>query len=118
MLGITGIVVNIGILFYYKYFDFFITNVNGALGTSFALRNIALPIGISFFTFQSLSYVLDLYMGKVNVQRNPFKLALYVALFPQLIAGPIVRYIDVTTQIAASRWRALPRASAVSPWVW
>jgi len=90
---------NLGMLFYYKYFDFFISNVNRLAGTAIPLRHIALPIGISFFTFQSLSYVLDLYMGKVNVQRNPFKLALYVALFPQLIAGPIVRYIDVNAQI-------------------
>ncbi len=93
------ILVNLSILFYYKYFDFFITNCNYIFGTSVALRNITLPIGISFFTFQGMSYVLDVYMGKTAVQKNPFNVALYVAFFPQLIAGPIVRYSDINEQI-------------------
>ena len=103
LLLILTLVGNLGMLFYYKYFDFFITNVNLLTGTTLPLRHIALPIGISFFTFQSLSYVLDLYMGKVTVQRNPLNIALYIALFPQLIAGPIVRYIDVNAQIDERR---------------
>lgn len=63
------------------------------------ILSIALPIGISFFTFQGMSYVIDLHMGKVVVQKNPINIALYIALFPQLIAGPIVRYIDINQQI-------------------
>lgn len=90
---------NLGILFYYKYFDFVVLNLNGIFGTSIALRNIVLPIGISFFTFQGMSYVLDVYMGKTDVQMNPVNVALYIALFPQLIAGPIVRYSDVNREI-------------------
>ena len=90
---------NLGILFYYKYLDFAIGTINGMFGTNMALRNIALPIGISFFTFQGMSYVLDLYMDKGTVQKNPLNVALYIALFPQLIAGPIVRYADVNEQI-------------------
>ena len=99
LLLVVGVVGNLGMLFYYKYFDFFVTNVNQIFQTNIPLRHIALPIGISFFTFQSMSYFLDLYMGKVQVQKNPINIALYVALFPQLIAGPIVRYIDVNAQI-------------------
>ena len=91
--------VNLGILFYYKYFDFAVSNINGLFHTSIPLRHIALPIGISFFTFQGMSYVLDVFMGKAEVQKNPLNLALYIALFPQLIAGPIVRYSDVNMEI-------------------
>lgn len=91
--------INLGILFYYKYFDFAVSNLNGIFGTNIALRHIALPIGISFFTFQGMSYVLDVYMGKTEVQKNPLNVALYIALFPQLIAGPIVRYTDINEEI-------------------
>lgn len=91
--------VNIGLLFYYKYYDFFIENVNGIFGLELPLKHIVLPIGISFFTFQIMSYLFDLYMGKIELQKNIFKLALYISLFPQLIAGPIVRYIDIEKQI-------------------
>ena len=97
------LLINIGILFYYKYFDFVITNINSAFKTNIPLHYIALPIGISFFTFQGISYVLDVYMGKTNVQKNPLHIALYIALFPQLIAGPIVRYSDIAYQIIARR---------------
>lgn len=91
--------VNLGILFYYKYFDFAVTILNGIFGTSIPLRHIALPIGISFFTFQGMSYALDVFMEKTDVQKNPLNVALYIALFPQLIAGPIVRYSDVNMEI-------------------
>ena len=99
LLLIATLLVNLGIMFYYKYFDFAVTNINGLLGTSIALRHIALPIGISFFTFQGMSYVLDVFMGTTPVQKNPLNVALYIALFPQLIAGPIVRYSDVNQEI-------------------
>lgn len=97
------IAVNLGILFYYKYYDFAVSNANALLGTSLPLRHIALPIGISFFTFQGMSYVLDVYMGKAQVQKNPLHVALYIALFPQLIAGPIVRYSDVSREIVSRK---------------
>lgn len=96
---VIGIALNLCLLGYYKYLDFFINSINEGFGTNIPLTGQALPIGISFFTFQGLSYVVDLYRGKVAVQRNPLKIALYIALFPQLIAGPIVRYVDVNTQI-------------------
>ena len=94
-----SVVLNIGMLFVFKYLDFFIQSTNSIFGTSMALRNIALPIGISFFTFQALSYVIDVYRNEIAVQRNPFKLGMYVAFFPQLIAGPIVRYVDIVKEI-------------------
>ena len=94
-----GVALNCGLLFYFKYYDFFITSVDSVLGMNLPLKHIVLPIGISFFTFQGLSYVLDIYAKKVEVQRNLLKFALFKALFPQLIAGPIVRYIDVHDQI-------------------
>ena len=90
---------NLALLFYFKYFDFTINAINQIFNQDLQLRNVVLPIGISFFTFQGMSYVIDLYFGNVKVQRNPMKLALYVSLFPQLIAGPIVRYKDINEQI-------------------
>lgn len=92
---ISSIIISLGILGLFKYLDFFIININNLLDTKINLLNLALPIGISFYTFQILSYVIDVYKRKVPVQKNIIKLATYVSLFPQLIAGPIVRYIDV-----------------------
>jgi len=86
-------------LVYFKYADFFIANFNAATGLSVPLLKLALPIGISFYTFQILSYSVDVYRGNVAAQKNPINLATYVALFPQLIAGPIVRYSDVALQL-------------------
>lgn len=96
---ILTVLANLGLLFYYKYFDFAVSNLNQLFHISLPLRNIVLPIGISFFTFQGMSYVLDVYMKKAEVQKNPLNVALYIAFFPQLIAGPIVRYSDVNMQI-------------------
>ena len=96
---ILSIVTSIGLLGYFKYADFFIANFNAVTGLSVPLLKIALPIGISFYTFQILSYTVDVYRGEVKAQRNYISLAAYVALFPQLIAGPIVRYVDVAAQI-------------------
>ena len=84
---------------YFKYADFFIRNVNAVTGCSISLLNITLPIGISFYTFQILSYTVDVYRQDVKAQRNLIDLATYVALFPQLIAGPIVRYSDIAEQL-------------------
>ncbi len=92
---VTALAVGIGALALFKYADFAISNVNALFGTNAALWKLALPLGISFYTFQQLSYVVDVYRGTVPAQRNPIKLLTYVTLFPQLVAGPIVRYSDV-----------------------
>ncbi len=92
--------VNIGALFVFKYIDFAIGNLNNAFGFSLNSPSLALPIGISFYTFQILSYVIDVYRGNVKVQKNIFTLGAYIALFPQLIAGPIVRYSSIEKQLA------------------
>ncbi len=91
----------IGALGYFKYADFFIDNFNRATGLSVPLLELALPIGISFYTFQILSYTIDVYRGDVKAQGNFINLAAYVALFPQLIAGPIVRYSDIKKQLTS-----------------
>ncbi|MCI8371568.1 MAG: MBOAT family protein [Lachnospiraceae bacterium] len=90
---------SLAMLGYFKYVDFFIGNFNAMTGLSVPLLQITLPIGISFYTFQILSYTIDVYRGDVVVQKNPIDLATYVALFPQLIAGPIVRYSDIANQL-------------------
>ncbi len=89
----------LGFLAYYKYADFFIENFNAVTGLSLPLLRIALPIGISFFTFQILSYTIDVYRGQTPAQRNIINFAAYVSMFPQLIAGPIVRYVDVAREL-------------------
>jgi alginate O-acetyltransferase complex protein AlgI len=96
---ILSVACNLSILFYFKYLNFTLNTVNRVLNTVFTYRDIVMPIGISFFTFQGMSYVIDLYWKKVSVQKNPAKLAFYISFFPQLIAGPIVRYIDIEEQI-------------------
>lgn len=100
VLLLLDVVINIGILFVYKYLDFSISVVNIIFKTNLHILGIALPIGISFFTFQALSYVIDVYKGNVKVQKNPLFVALYISFFPQLIAGPIVRYSTIEDQIA------------------
>lgn len=92
-----AILLNLGILFYFKYFDFFLTNLNRFAHTDFALHNILLPLGISFFTFQQVSYVVDAYRGEVQ-QYNFLQYASFVAYFPQLIAGPIVTHDELIPQ--------------------
>ncbi len=95
-----AVAVNLGLLGYFKYYDFAAGAVNHLAGREWLpIREIALPIGISFYTFQALSYLIDLYRGKCKVQKSPYKLLLYITFFPQLIAGPIVRYKDVAEQI-------------------
>ena len=98
-----AVVANLGFLGFYKYANFFVENMNvllSGLGLAPILwTKVRLPIGISFFTFQALSYVIDVYRGDAPAQRNPFRLALYISLFPQLIAGPIVRYKDIASQL-------------------
>ncbi len=94
------IIVNLALLGYFKYTDFFLNTINFVFPkANLPLAHIALPIGISFFTFQAMSYVIDLYRGQIKVQKNLLYLALYVSFFPQLIAGPIVKYRDIEQQI-------------------
>ena len=96
----TSVITSIGALGFFKYSDFFISNVNSLFKTEFSLLGLALPIGISFYTFQTLSYTIDVYRGDAKVQKSPIRLATYVALFPQLIAGPIVRYTTVEEELS------------------
>lgn len=98
---ISSVILSLGTLGLFKYSDFLITNLNNIFQSKISLLNLALPIGISFYTFQILSYVYDVYKGKVQVQKNFIKLATYVALFPQLIAGPIVRYSDIEKELTS-----------------
>ena len=94
---ITGVSANLLLLFYFKYFDFFIENINVVFGTSMALRNIVLPLGISFFTFQQISFLADTYRGELK-ECNFVDYALFVSFFPQLIAGPIVTHDEMLPQ--------------------
>ena len=94
-----AVILNIGLLIIYKYAGFFTEIFNSITGLSLHVITLRLPIGISFFTFQGLSYVIDVYRNKNNVQKNLFSVLLYISFFPQLIAGPIVRYEDIAKQI-------------------
>lgn len=100
--AVCAVIFNLAILFAFKYLAFTLANLN-LLGFQFVIPVIELPIGISFFTFQAMSYVLDVHRGDAAVQRSPFKVGLYVSLFPQLIAGPIVRYATVAREIDGRR---------------
>lgn len=100
LLLVLSVVIDLGLLSVFKYTDFIITNVNAIFGSSFDLLNIALPIGISFYTFQAMSYTIDVYRDDVRVQKNLIDFGMYITMFPQLIAGPIVRYADVQDQLA------------------
>lgn len=100
ILLILACIINIGVLFVFKYLNFMIQNINDVFGKQMITQtNIALPIGISFFTFQALSYVIDVYRGKTQAESNSFYVGLYIAFFPQLIAGPIIQYNDIADQI-------------------
>ena len=96
---LVSIIVNIGLLCFFKYTDFFIGAINGIFGCEIPALNLPLPIGISFYTFQTMSYTIDVYRGEARVQKNIVSFGAYVALFPQLIAGPIVRYRDIAEQL-------------------
>ena len=98
LLGIT-IVLDLSFLFYFKYFNFFVENINELFKTNYNFIKVIMPIGISFYTFQAMSYLIDVYRDEVKVQKDIYKLALYICLFPQLIAGPIVKYHDIDKQI-------------------
>ena len=95
----SGIAVNLLLLGFYKYYGFAVDTFNGLTGLRLAHRELALPIGISFYTFQALSYVIDVYRGQCKPQRSLLKFAVYITMFPQLVAGPIVKYTDIDTAL-------------------
>ena len=94
-----SMVFNLGMLLGFKYTDFFIRNINAFFGTSIPLLNITLPLGISFYTFQTMSYTIDVYRGKVAAEKNIINFSAFVTMFPQLIAGPIVLYSDINEKL-------------------
>ncbi|WP_273323296.1 MBOAT family O-acyltransferase [Vallitalea guaymasensis] len=96
---LSSVIINLSLLGFFKYADFMILNINNIFGTTLSELNLPLPIGISFYTFQTMSYTIDVYRRQAPVQKNPIALATYVTLFPQLIAGPIVRYQTIADQI-------------------
>lgn len=103
MIIASTVILNLSIIFVFKYMGFTISNINYMMRTNITIPNIALPIGISFFTFQALSYVIDVYRQQGEVQRNILNVGLYISFFPQLIAGPIVRYQTVAKEIKSRR---------------
>ncbi len=103
---ISSIAINLGILVFFKYTDFFIENFNMLTGSNAALLKIALPLGISFYTFQTMSYTIDVYRGNVRAEKNLLTLATYICLFPQLVAGPIVRYSTISEDLHSRRHTA------------
>lgn len=96
---IISVVMNLGLLSIFKYSGLFVNSFNNLFGLDIGIPNLILPIGISFYTFQSMSYTIDLFMGKISVQKNIISFITYVTLFPQIVAGPIVRYNDVSKEI-------------------
>lgn len=108
-------IIDLSVLGFYKYYGFVIDNLNAILPFDIPYKQLALPIGISFYTFQTLSYVIDVYRGKVKAQHNLIDFGAYVSMFPQLIAGPIVRYSDVEKQL---KKRSLSRARFGEGTIW
>ena len=96
---ITGLIIDLGFLLYYKYTNFFIETFNDIFRLNINTLKIILPLGISFFTFQNISYLIDVYRKETKPQKNFFKYLTYIALFPQLVAGPIVRYTDINNEL-------------------
>ena len=96
---LSSLIINLGILFVFKYSGFIVGNINALLGVNIPFSGFSLPLGISFYTFQTISYTMDVYRGDTNVQKSPLKYLTYLSMFPQLVAGPIVRYADIDKQI-------------------
>lgn len=103
---VSSIFVNLAVLFFFKYANFLVDNINQLTNFQIEALDLPLPIGISFYTFQTMSYSIDVFRGIVRAQRNPITFALYVSLFPQLIAGPIVRYETIETELMHRKWNA------------
>ena len=90
---------NVGMLGFFKYYDFIVRNINSIFSLNIQYNNLSLPIGISFYTFQTISYIVDVYLNKVEVQKNIISFATYISMFPQLVAGPIVKYTDINGKL-------------------
>lgn len=114
---VVAIVINIALLAFFKYFNFFIDNINGIFSLEIEVLEISLPIGISFYTFQALSYVIDIYRNDATVQKNFVSFGTYVTLFPQLIAGPIVRYQDVDNELRSRPHNLVMLSSGIRTFV-
>lgn len=99
----SSVIINLGLLGFFKYAGFLVETINGLFGTGFVMKKLALPIGISFYTFQTMSYTLDIYRGDATAQKNIISFGAYVALFPQLIAGPIVRYQTIAEELRSRK---------------
>src|SRR5699024_9893676 len=96
--------INIGVLSFFKYADFLVKNINDLLNMNLQSLDLPLPVGISFYTFQTMSYIIDVYRGEIQAQKNPITLMMYISLFPQLIAGPIVRYKAIEQSLDRRQW--------------
>ena len=97
----SSVIINLGLLCFFKYTDFLIRSTNEILGTQLPLLGLALPVGISFYTFQTMSYTIDVYRGEAKAQKDLIAFGAYVSMFPQLIAGPIVRYHTIARELSA-----------------
>jgi len=117
LLLLSSIAINLGLLAFFKYSDFFIQNINELFSTNFAYVDLPLPIGISFYTFQTMSYTIDVYLNKSPVQRNIISFGAYVTLFPQLIAGPIVQYNTIANQLDNRKENTLQFTSGIERFV-
>lgn len=100
---IVSIISSLGVLGFFKYYGFLVAAINDLFGLNIHAAELPLPVGISFYTFQTMSYVIDVYLGKVAVQRNFISFGAYVTMFPQMVAGPIVKYGDIAKQLAARK---------------
>lgn len=115
-----SLVLNLGLLAFFKYGDFFIDTVNSLLNVRIPNTGVSLPIGISFYTMQTISYTIDAYRGKVKVQKSFMNFLLFVSMFPQLVAGPIVRYEDIEIELADRKttWQDITKGSCALSGVW
>ncbi len=114
---VVSVIVNIALLGFFKYSDFFVQNINALTGLAIPLLHLPLPIGISFYTFQTMSYTIDVYRGDAKMQKNVISFGAYVSLFPQLIAGPIVRYSTIAEQLDCRRETADQFADGIKRFV-
>ncbi len=112
-----AVVLNLSILVYFKYTGFICDNIQRLTGLNFGMEEIIMPVGISFFTFQAMSYVFDIYYGKSKAQKNPLNVMLYISLFPQLVAGPIVRYETVAEEISCRNENERELAEGISAFI-
>lgn len=114
---VTSISINLAVLFFFKYADFLINNINSLFGTNLGSLDLPLPIGISFYTFQSISYIVDVYRRKVDPQLKWVPFATYIALFPQLVAGPIVQYSTIAKQLQNRRFKESQFAEGIQRFI-